>query len=341
MVMAIGYTSLQRSGKAPRGIEAGFDIPYADIIQRCPWTWSIVGIITRQAMTQRSHPIFGLDRMMAVSVGAMPGLVGDEMDIPFPAITVSRHVIELRQLEAKIMATVHHQRRMAVSALTQTDRSTITARLRSEIEHWYSHGCLISRPELDNVRLHDTMGWLNARYYHLLLILYYPCQFNSGPTANGTARVTALLELVRKFSQYNQVLLSRQQLPLNRVTLSRLFPPCLVLIYCLSWGSNNIIGQRNERRAFIDILDSFPSTWTHARRLSRILAELVHLVSGHEPYPVETTRGEWLRSLRNDMVSLLGETLGKASCYQDLNDYEEQDGGADSDDCESGASQEC
>lgn len=390
MVMAIGYTSLERSGKAPPGITAAFDIPYADIMQRCimeegidsiqilmlvalyslfdpagPSTWSIVGIITRQAMAQGlTRPgvagelspkevelrrrlfwsIFGLDRMVAASVGVTPGLVGDEMDIPFPAITVeefasmkraehasmlqvSRHVIELRQLEAKIMATVHLQRRVAVSALTQADRRTITARLRSEIENWYSHGCLISRPELDNVRLHDTMGWLNARYYHLLLILYYPCQFNSGSSAQGTARVTALLELVRKFSQYNRVLLSHQQLPLNRVTLSRLFPPCLILIYCFSHGSTSSFHARNEIRAFIDILDNFPDSWTHARRLARILIELDELVAGHEAYPLEVNREEWLRSLRQEMVSLLGETLGKASCYQDLIDHEEQEGG--------------
>ncbi|KAL3474795.1 fungal-specific transcription factor domain-containing protein [Aspergillus californicus] len=270
MVMAIGYTSLQRSGKAPSEISQGFEIPYAEIMQRCimqesidsiqilillalyslfdpdgPSTWSIVGIITRQAMAQgltRTTPaeesmspkaeelrrrlfwsIFGLDRMMAVSVGATPGLVVDEMDVAFPAITVtefaspkradhasmlqvSRHVIELRQLESKILSTIHLQSRMAVTALPQPDRDTIATRLRSEIENWYSHGCLITRPELDNVRLHDTMGWLNARYYHLLLLLYYPCQFNAGPIAHSTARVTALLELVRKFVQYNRVL---------------------------------------------------------------------------------------------------------------------------------------
>ncbi|KAL4779796.1 fungal-specific transcription factor domain-containing protein [Aspergillus varians] len=392
MVMAIGYTSLERSGKAPPGIAAGFEIPYADIMQRCimdegiesiqilmllalyslfdphaPSTWSIVGIITRQAMAHGlTRPtvvedlppkavelrrrlfwsIFGLDRMIAASVGVTPGLVGDEMDIPFPAITVqefasikraehasmlqvSRHVIELRQLEAKIMATVHLQRRVAISALTPTDRSTITTRLRSEVENWYSHGCLISRPELDNVRLHDTMGWLNARYYHLLLILYYPCQFNAGPTAHRTARVTALLELVRKFGQYNRVLLSHRQLPLNRVTLTRIFPACLVLLYCFARGGAITFHGRSEVRPFIDILDSFPESWVHAKRLAKILMDLDELISAHEAYhPLEVNKEEFLRSLRQEMVTLLGETLGRASCYQDLIDYEEQEGGS-------------
>ncbi|KAL2830483.1 fungal-specific transcription factor domain-containing protein [Aspergillus cavernicola] len=389
MIMAIGYTSLERSGKAPPGITPGFDIPYADIMQRCimqesidsiqilvllalyslfdpdgPCTWSIVGIITRQAMAQGlTRPvaleenlspktmelrrrlfwsIFGLDRMMAVSVGATPGLVVDEMDIPFPAITVeefaspkrtdyasmlqvSRHVIELRQLEHKILSTIHLQSRIAVSALAQADRSSITTRLRSEVENWYSHGCLITRPELDNVRLHDTMGWLNARYYHLLLLLYYPCQFNAGITAQGTARVSALLELVRKFIQYNRVLLSHQQLPLNRVTLSRLVPPCLVLIYCFARGSASTpFNGRTEIRAFIDILKTFPEPWVHAQRLTRIMVELDDLVASNEGYSIETHRQEWLLSLRREMVSLLGETLGKASCYQDLV-WEEQE----------------
>ncbi|KAL2855961.1 fungal-specific transcription factor domain-containing protein [Aspergillus pseudoustus] len=387
MVMAIGYTSLERSGKAPVGIESGFEIPYADIMQRCimaesidsiqilvllalyslfdpagPSTWSIVGIITRQALAQGlTRPtieeslspkavelrrrlfwsIFGLDRMMAVSVGESPGLVVEEMAVPFPAITVvefaspkradhasmlqvSRHVIELRQLESKILSTIHLQPRIAVSSLTQADRNTITTRYRSEIENWYSHGCLITKPEPDNVRLHDTMGWLNARYYHLLLLLYYPCQFNAGTAAHSAARITALLELVRKFVQYNRVLLSNQQLPLNRVTLDRLVPACLVLFYCfLRDEGSTALTARNEIRAVIEILESFPEKWTHARRLASVMIEFAELVASQEVYAVEAQRKEWLQSLRSELLALAGEILGKATCYQDLIDGEE------------------
>ncbi|KAJ0426592.1 fungal-specific transcription factor domain-containing protein [Aspergillus carlsbadensis] len=387
MIMAIGYTSLERSGKAPAGIQSGFEIPYADIMQRCimqesidsiqilvllalyslfdpigPSTWSIVGIITRQALAQGlTRPtvednlppktvelrrrlfwsIFGLDRMMAVSVGETPGLVVEEMALPFPAITVvefaspkrtdhasmlqvSRHVIELRQLESKILSTIHLQARIAVGSLTQADRSTITTRLRSEIENWYSHGCLITKPEPDNVRLHDTMGWLNARYYHLLLLLYYPCQFNASTSAHSAARASALLELVRKFVQYNRVLLSHQQLPLNRVTLDRLVPACLVMFYCFVRDeSSTALTARNEIRAVIDILESFSEKWTHARRLAGIMIEFAELVASHEAYTPEVQQQGWLRSLRRELVSLAGETLGKATCYQDLIDGEE------------------
>ncbi|KAL2854194.1 fungal-specific transcription factor domain-containing protein [Aspergillus pseudodeflectus] len=387
MIMAIGYTSLERSGKAPAGIQSGFEIPYADIMQRCimqesidsiqilvllalyslfdpigPSTWSIVGIITRQALAQGlTRPtvednlppktvelrrrlfwsVFGLDRMMAVSVGESPGLVVEEMGVPFPAITVvefaspkraehasmlqvSRHVIELRQLESKLLSTVHLQPRIAVSSLTQADRSTITTRLRSEIENWYSHGCLITKPEPDNVRLHDTMGWLNARYYHLLLLLYYPCQFNASTPAHSAARVSTLLELVRKFVQYNRVLLSHQQLPLNRVTLDRLVPACLVMFYCFVRDeSSTALTARNEIRAVIDILESFSEKWTHARRLAGIMIEFAEFVASHEVYTAEVQQQEWLRSLRGELVSLAGETLGKATCYQDLIDGEE------------------
>ncbi|KAL3455824.1 fungal-specific transcription factor domain-containing protein, partial [Aspergillus heterothallicus] len=387
MVMAIGYTSLRRSGKAPVGIESGFEIPYADIMQRCimnesidsiqilvllalyslfdpvgPSTWSIVGIITRQALAQGlTRPtaegnlppktvelrrrlfwsIFGLDRMMAVSVGESPGLVVEDMAVPFPAITVvefaspkradhasmlqvSRHVIELRQLESKILTTIHLQPRIAVSSLTQADRNTITTRYRSEIENWYSHGCLITKPEPDNVRLHDTMGWLNARYYHLLLLLYYPCQFNAGTPSQSATRVSTLLELVRKFVQYNRVLLSHQQLPLNRVTLDRLVPACLVLMYCFFRDeSSTTLTARNEIRAIIEILESFPEKWTHARRLASVMIEFSELVATQEVYTVEVQRQEWLQSLRRDLLTLAGETLGKATCYQDLIDGEE------------------
>ncbi|PLB46622.1 hypothetical protein P170DRAFT_438335 [Aspergillus steynii IBT 23096] len=389
IIMAIGHTSLQRSGKAPYGVSPAFEISYSDILQRCflhedidsiqilvllalyslfdplgPSTWSIVGIITRQAMTQgltRSTnesqtnskttelrrrlvwSIFVLDRMMAVSVGQAPGLASDEMEVPYPAITVeefaspdrtdlatmlqvSRHVIELRQLESRILSTVHLQSRTNVSNLSLSDRNAITSRFRADVENWYSHGCLIARPEPDNVRLHDTMAWLNARYYHLMLVLYYPCQFNS--RAKGSQE-PGLLPLVRKFMQYNQVLLANRQLPLNRVTLCRLAPICLILIHCFSWGCYSSFPGKGDVRTCIDILRTFSDKWEMTRTLIQVLTEFEDLISDYEaslmsqadslhPCAMNPSHQDWLRSVWKSLSDLLGKIMGKTSCYLNI-----------------------
>ncbi|KAL4903051.1 fungal-specific transcription factor domain-containing protein [Aspergillus multicolor] len=341
-----------------------------------PSPWSLVGIITRQAQAQgltRAPPpserltpkaielrrrlfwsIYGLDRMVSVSVGSYPGFrIGAETDIditteiPLPAITVAefasphraehasmlqvtRHVIDLRCLEARILSTIHLQRKTALATLTLTDRNTLASNLRAQIENWYSHGCLIARPELDNVRLHDTLGWLNARYYHLLLLLYYPCAFNARgalPSSlhrqqthgQGQDQATALLQLVRKFTQYNRLLLAYRQLPLNRVTLSRLFPACLVLLYCVGRGVSPF-SAHTEARALVEILESFSESWHHAQRLARILAGVSDLVTTAHHGDASDKEGG-LRSLRAELVGLTDEALGRSNCYQDMEDW--------------------
>ncbi|RAH65484.1 fungal specific transcription factor domain-containing protein, partial [Aspergillus aculeatinus CBS 121060] len=382
MVMAIGHTSLERSGKAPSAGTAGFTIAYAEILQRCtmsesihsiqilillalyslfdpqgPSTWTIVGIVTRQAVSlgltrpglwedgltpqavqlrrRLFWSIFVLDRMMAVSVGQSPGLTVEDSMIPLPTITVeefatperaevaavlqvSRHVIELRQLEARILSTVHLAGGGSPEEKAPFDCSMITAKLRLEIENWYSQGCLISQPELDNVRVHDTMGWLNARYYHLLLLLYYPCRFNARSNASGAFRIRSLLELVRKFLQYNRVLLGSRQLPLNRITLNRLVPACLVLLHCFVSDADLADLIRIQARVCIDILGSFPPQWRQAHHLVDLMQKLQEIITGH----VIGTNDDSVQSLRLDMLSLLGDTLGRANCYQDIVGWE-------------------
>ncbi|RAH77164.1 hypothetical protein BO86DRAFT_347951 [Aspergillus japonicus CBS 114.51] len=386
MVMAIGHTSLERSGKAPSAETAGFTIAYAEILQRCtmeesiysvqilillalyslfdpqgPSTWTIVGIITRQAVSlgltrpglledgltpqtvqlrrRLFWSIFVLDRMMAVSVGQSPGLTVEDAMIPLPTITVeefatperaevaamlqvSRHVIELRQLEARILSTVHLTGGCLPGEKAPFDCSTITAKLRLDIEDWYSQGCLISRPEPDNVRVHDTMGWLNARYYHLLLLLHYPCRFNVRSDVNGIFRVRSLLELVRKFLQYNRVLLSSRQLPLNRITLNRLVPACLVLLHCFASDADLADPIRIETRVCIDILGSFPPQWRQAHHLVGIMRKLEEILPG----PAIGVGDDSVQSSRLEMLSLLGDTLGRANCYQDIVSWEEPTG---------------
>ncbi len=71
------------------------------------------------------------------------------------------------------------------------DRRAILEDIRAEIENWYSSGCLVSPLEPDNLPIHNSISWLSARYYHMLILLYYPSQFNpNGSVCSKTELLT-------------------------------------------------------------------------------------------------------------------------------------------------------
>ncbi|TEA20437.1 Protein STB5 [Colletotrichum sidae] len=344
LIMAIGCTTLQRAGQLPNDASSRFEVAYADIIQECLVradlesvqilvlvalyslfdprgisTWSIAGIVSRQAMllglSRRStedrslsamdvelrHRLFWsiyvLDRMMAISLGLPVALIDDNMDVPLPGLTIdefaspdrqhfasvlqtNRHVIQLRQLEDRILRQIHTRRQADVAALSHPDRRAVVHDIRSDIENWYSNGCLVSPLEPDNVPIHNSVTWLSARYYHLLLLLHYPCHFNSSPGSLVSA--VELLRFAQKHLQSTSVLLQQRQLPLNRVTLCRLFPVGLVLIHsfiacaaeCTSFSA------RDEVAVIVSILEAFPDGWVQARQAAHVFRQFMGLVSG-------------------------------------------------------------
>ncbi|KAF6812585.1 fungal specific transcription factor domain-containing protein [Colletotrichum musicola] len=415
LVMAIGCTTLQRAGQMPNDASSRFEVAYADIIQECLSredlesiqilvlvalyslfdpngisTWSIAGIVSRQAMllglSRRSSEdrslsatdvelrhrlfwsIYVLDRMTAISLGLPAALVDENVDVPLPGLTIdefaspdrqhfasvlqtNRHVIQLRQLEDRILRRIHTRRRSEVAALSPSDRRAVVQAIRSEIEDWYSNGCLVSPLEPDNVPIHNSVTWLSARYYHLLLLLHYPCHFNSysssfsGGHPAGVSAVE-LLRFAQKHLQSTSVLLQQRQLPLNRVTLCRLFPVGLVLIHsfvacaaeCASFPA------RDEVAVVVSILEAFPDGWAQARHAAVVFRQFMGLISGvpnngyttlHFPGTASSGGGgsgmyggsggqmtssresyqAMVRPIISTLVNLMQEVLGKSTCY--------------------------
>ncbi|KAE8140265.1 fungal-specific transcription factor domain-containing protein [Aspergillus pseudotamarii] len=333
-----------------------------------PSPWTTAGILTRQAMAQgltlqrtsnvdqalpSDEPlnrlfwsIYVLDRMVASSVGQPPGLFVPDVHIPLPAVTVSefasaqraevssmllvtRHVIQLRRLESKITDAIFLRPRTDVRSLTPSDRVAIISELHYAVDNWYSDGCLICRPEASNVRIHDTMAWLNARYYQLLMLIHYPTPFNQPPRPGFHEH---LLNVVQKYIHYSQVLLELGQLPLNFITLTRFVPACLVLLYCFGHMTAMVFPAKQEIQSCIAILQSFSNGWGHAISLAQIMTEFSSVVSMYESrsasclLPLQTTpvlRHAAQPSLYPRMVPLRaqllevgGRILGKANCYQ-------------------------
>ncbi|KAK8086063.1 hypothetical protein PG994_001037 [Apiospora phragmitis] len=415
---------LERAGQIPDDTALRFDVAYSDIIQEClcresiesiqilvllalyslfdpagASAWSIVGIVSRQAMLlglsrrasdettlsataiELRHRLFWsiyvLDRMMATSLGLPVALTDENMDVPLPGLTVeefasaershfatilqtSRHVIQLRQMEDRILRHVHFRRQAEVSSLTYADRRAILQEMRADIENWYSNGCLVSPLEPDNVPIHNSITWLSARYYYLLLLLYYPSHFNSQPNngssggrgegANGGVVSKAeLLRFAQKHLQSTSALFNQRQLPLNRVTLSRLLPVGLVLIrsflassYCSGGeggvprvGSGAAAGDmlpfaaREDVAVLISILDAFPEGWDSARHGAQILRQFLGLLNSISTAPPRTTTPtscqDMMRPIVSAYLALMQDALGKASCYRFLDVPEDDD----------------
>jgi hypothetical protein len=343
--LSIGSTTLDRAGKLS-AYDRSFDaVPYARILNQCLShpdlkglqmltllslyslfdpkgisTWSIVGILTRQAVVlglsrtgslpralnlheeELRHrlfwSIFMLDRMLAVSMGLPVGLVDEDMDIPQPALTVAefassertehasllqlnRHLIQLRQLEHSIIGSIHRRGRMNISDIGTTNAGVVSRQLRSAIDEWYSTGCLVCLPETDNIPIHSTITWLNTRYYNLLILLYYPSHINNH-SEHGLAR--ELVGYVRKYFKYNYVLLENNQVPLNHITLNRLIPACLALMHCFGVIQPRNFSAKSELNHCIDILRAFPADWLSAHQATEVAKEFLSLVMTHEAY---------------------------------------------------------
>lgn len=320
----------------------------------------IVGIAARQAMvigltrpdeqprtvveTELRHrlywSIFVLDRMMASSQGLPAALTDEHANIPLPGLTVeefassdratyarnlqtSRHIIQLRQLEYRILEAVHLQRDTETSRLAPSDRGAILKSLRAEIEDWYSSGCLMSPMEADNLPIHSSITWLSAQYYHLLIFLYFPNHFNSSAAPPAVTRKEQL-EFASKQLQANSALLQQRQLPLNRVSLGRLLPIGLVLMsgFMASQGQPSFVAH-DDFTILITLLEAFPRGWTTAQEAAQIMQQFVDVITGQG---VTTFFGPATGEAINEMArpciisftGLLHQFLGRATCFQSV-----------------------
>ncbi|KAK6445727.1 hypothetical protein FP744_10001976 [Trichoderma asperellum] len=159
-------------------------------------TYSIVGIAARQAITigltrraaddhahspaetelrhQLYWSVLTLDRMMAVSQSLPVALTDENADVPLPGLTVnefasperatyarklqtSRHIIQLQQLESRILDQIHFRKKTEIAKLTPSDRRVTLSSLRASIKDWYSKGCLMSPMEAGNATAAQTV----------------------------------------------------------------------------------------------------------------------------------------------------------------------------------------
>ncbi|KAH7155578.1 fungal-specific transcription factor domain-containing protein [Dactylonectria estremocensis] len=340
--------------------------------------YSIVGIAARQAMVigltrplsgEQSQvlpgdkelrnrlfwSIFVLDRMMAASQGLPVALMDENASVPLPGLTVeefasseravyarnlqtSRHIIQLRQLEERILQSVHLRKQADAVTLAPADRRAVLSNLRAEIEDWYSNGCLMSPMDADNVPIHSSITWLSSQYYHLLVVAYYPNHFNS--TAAAVTR-QELLEFSRKQLQAISVLLQQRQLPLNRVTLCRLLPVCLLLMHDFAATSSTAewkgqvaapFAARDEVTELILVLEAFPKGWGIAHQAAEILQQFSGIVAGgmtaffdsQAVFPLanggpssgKQNTETLMKPCIARFTALMQQMLGKATCFQ-------------------------
>jgi hypothetical protein len=394
LIMAIGYTTLQRAGQLLDDTSGMFKFSYAQVVQQClenpsiesveillllslyslsdpsglsPWT--LVGILSRQAISigitrasEQSSPsqveqrhrlywsIFVLDRMVSVYLGLpigfndenaetqLPGIMVEEFAAPERlqntfSLQISRHVIQLRQLEENILKRVHLKGRLSSSYLSLADKRVIIQGLRSQIENWYSHGCLLSPAENDNIPFHSTISWLTVRYYNLLILLHGPCHFNSELTRD---QISGLHQCIQKYVQSSAILLQQRQLPLNWITLYRFLPICSIMLYCIVRNKQSLFATHMEAVTCAEILESFPPSWTIATRstsIFRAIAELAckdtsivdmctspastrHSVyQGSDTSEYSVRNSAQLQELIADSNKLVSEVLGKSSAF--------------------------
>ncbi|CAK7233194.1 Rac GTPase-activating protein BCR/ABR [Sporothrix eucalyptigena] len=294
--------------------------------------------------------IYILDRMMAASLGQPVALVDDNIDVPLPSLTIdefaspertraasvlqtSRHVIQLRQLEDRILREVHTRKRADVRDLASADRASVLHDLRGGIEDWYASGCLLAPLDLevvpDNVPIHSSMTWLSARYYHLLVLLYYPSQFTGFGATAGVSR-QELQRFAQKHLQATAALHQQKQLPLNRITLCRLLPVGLVLMHCFlaEADTGHPFTAGDAVAIIVTIAESFPQAWAQAQQAAHILRRFQAVVAAddrallYDPYFVRTptvlaatsTRA-LMQPLLSAMLALMQETLGRTSFF--------------------------
>ena len=330
-------------------------------------TWAIVGLAARQAvllgLSRRATPsdglssteielrhrlfwsIYVLDRMMSISFGLPVALRDKNMDVPLPCLTVeefaaaerpslstmlqtSRRVIQLRQIEDRILGCVHTRKNADVAKLPLADRLAIVQEIRRDIEDWHSNGSLITPLETDNIPIHSSISWLNAKYYHLLVLLYYPSRFS---TFGLFVSCSDLLRFAQKHIQAIYTLFQHRQLPLNRITLYRIFPIGMVFLYgfmaCTDEGLH--FPARDELAVLVGILEAFPTAdWPQARRTAQHLSQFLSIVSSlpttiatgasMDVNPASTGFGYFSNAFRpvaHGFLSVMEEVLGKSSCY--------------------------
>ncbi|RDW66586.1 hypothetical protein BP6252_10221 [Coleophoma cylindrospora] len=321
---------------------------------------SVVDDQISPAEMERNHrlfwSVFCIDRLVATSMGMPVALNGVNMRVLLPRMTVdefasddsaeviatlqvSRHVIQLRQLEDKVLHQIHLRDHQTTSYLPTSDRQEIIENLRVEIDDWYSNGCLLKSTGSDEMSIYIRIPWLGARYYNLLLLLYYPSYFK--PKMTPLTR-HELVSLAQKHISANFVRFQQHQLPLSHLMLCRLFPVCLVFLHnFMPHGLDQTpMAIHNEITMCADIMAVFPSRWVQAHRAATLLRELARRTKRYvnsvlsidlsdSRCPVLSASSKlsedeysWYQTTRASFIELMEQVLGKGSTYIPLREWE-------------------
>ncbi len=112
--------------------------------------------------------------------------------------------------------------------------------LRGAADNWYTQGCLLARRDeaAHGVHFHNTITWLNTNYHGILMLLYCPSHFNSGPASPDD--LLNLHQTVHKYVQSAHAQFVDRQLALNYTTLSRMLVVCRLMLHCwFHWPHDN------------------------------------------------------------------------------------------------------
>lgn len=227
------------------------------------------------------------------------------------SLQISQQAIELSQLEGKILNRVHLLPAQTLGRLSRDARTSITEGIRLDIENWYSRWCLMPMSEApdDAVTVQSSVSWMSHRYYYLLMLLYYPTHFSlCGGGARTVARAPELVDSVVKYIRSVVILLQQGQVSLNRLTLCRLLPACMALMYASL--SVPLYPLGDTVAALADILDAFEKGWTQAHAAATLLRRL------HTSFQFRSSKESQLRQV--PLFWDLGK--GNSSCggYDDV-----------------------
>ncbi|KAL1892095.1 Rac GTPase-activating protein BCR/ABR [Sporothrix stenoceras] len=207
--------------------------------------------------------IFSIDRLVASVYGLSLAVQDYDSNLSLPGVTteefaaseqaehittlqIARQAIALRDIEGRCLSLVHlghgglslshpagpfhqqqQQHRMLLPSIRE--RRAMIDELRGAADNWYTQGTLLARREAHAVHFHNTITWLNTNYHGMLMLLYCPSLFNSGPSEPED-----LLDLHRTIGKYVQSVHAQfvdRQLALNWTTVSRMLLVCRILLH--------------------------------------------------------------------------------------------------------------
>ncbi|CAK7207270.1 Rac GTPase-activating protein BCR/ABR [Sporothrix eucalyptigena] len=220
-------------------------------------------MIEREFRHRLFWSIFSIDRLISSVFGlaltiedydsnlALPGVTTQEFAASEQAehittLQIARQAIALRDIEGRCLSLVHYghtgpapshstalyqqqqyQQRSALPSLRE--RRAMVEELRGAADNWYTQGTLLARREAHAVHFHNTITWLNTNYHGILMLLYCPSLFNSGPS-----EPEELLDLHRTIGKYVQSVHAQfvdRQLAFNWTTMSRMLLVCRILLH--------------------------------------------------------------------------------------------------------------